>query len=342
MYKLSKLNSNVIAKGFSFLILTLLISTFTSSISAKEGMIPIEKLVCYGQGTGFDLSPSGDFVAAMVPIDENKCDIEDLTDQQLMQSRRVLVVTNIKTKEAKVLSGTSAGTAVSDFSWLNDNQLLITRDGRAELDSYSYYIMDKDGKNSEMLIEAKKFKNKPGYEIPRLAGIYSKFPNKVMVSINRGSSYSRDYYWLNLDTKKKTLVVRQPAIKNESVRNFLFDHNGIAKGFLTTATDGPDLGLVDSFYLYNKDGSFDKIGSCRHQAACFTPLRFDIDNTTLLGVGQAIQPDGSILNETDTNALWAYDTINREFTEMIYHDPDYGIKLKKFILIIILHLFQNL
>jgi hypothetical protein len=102
---------------------------------------------------GFDLSPSGDFVAAMVPIDENKCDIEDLTDQQLMQSRRVLVVTNIKTKEAKVLSGTSAGTAVSDFSWLNDNQLLITRDGRAELDSYSYYIMDRDGKNSEMLIE---------------------------------------------------------------------------------------------------------------------------------------------------------------------------------------------
>ena len=102
MYKLSKLNSNVIAKGFSFLALTLLISTFTSSISAKEGMIPIEKLVCYGQGTGFDLSPSGDFVAAMVPIDENKCDIEDLTDQQLMQSRRVLVVTNIKTKEATV------------------------------------------------------------------------------------------------------------------------------------------------------------------------------------------------------------------------------------------------
>jgi hypothetical protein len=33
--------------------------------------------------------------------------------------------------------------------------LLITRDGRAELNSYSYYIMDRDGKNSEILIEAK-------------------------------------------------------------------------------------------------------------------------------------------------------------------------------------------
>ena len=320
-----KLNINNMVKSFSFFVLAFAISSFTTNISAKNEMIPIEKLVCYGQGTGFDLSPSGDYVAAMVPIDENKCDIEDLTDQQLMQSRRVLVVTNINTKEAKVLSGTTAGSAVSDFSWLNDNQLLITRDGRAELDSYSYYIMDRDGKNSEMLIEAKKFKNKPGYEIPRLAGIYSKFPDKVMVSISRGSSYSRDYYWLNLDTKQKTLVVRQPTIKNESVTNFLFDHNGNAKGFLTTATDGQDMGLVNSFYLYNNDGSFDKIGSCRHQAACFTPLRFDIDNTTLLGVGQAIQPDGSIINETDTNALWAFDTINREFTEMIYHDPDYDL-----------------
>ena len=65
--------------------------------------------------------------------------------------------------------------------------------------------------------------------------------------------------------------------------------------------------LTHSTFI-NNDGSFDKIGSCRHQAACFTPLRFDIDNTTLLGVGQAIQPDGSIINETDTNALWAFDT----------------------------------
>jgi hypothetical protein len=45
---------------------------------------------------------------------------------------------------------------------------------------------------------------------------------------------------------------------------------------------------------------FDKISSCRHQGACFTPLSLDIDNTTILGVGQAVKPDGSIINETDT------------------------------------------
>ena len=325
MYKQFKLNLNQIIKGFSFTVLALVISTFSINASAKDGMIPLEQLVCYGQATGFSLSPSGEYVASMVPVDENVCDIKDLTDQELAQSRRVLVVTNIETKESKVLSGTSATTSVQSFRWLNDNQLLLTRDGRAEIDSLSYYIIDKDGKNTELLLEAKMNKKKPGYEIPYVRGIYSKFPEKIMVSLRNSSSRTMSYYWLNLNTKEKTLVVRTPTIKNEVVYRFLFDNNGVAKGFLSYDTDGPDMGMVDSFYLYNEDGTFDQVGSCRHQGACFQPLAFDVDNTTLLGVGQAVQSDGSILDETDTNALWAYDTVSREFTEMILHDPDYDI-----------------
>ena len=90
------------------------------------------------------------------------------------------------------------------------------------------------------------------------------------------------------------------------------------------------MGLVNSFYLFDsKDGSFEKIASvCRHQEACFMPLGFDIDNTTLLGVGQAVHPDGSILDETDTNAFGHRTLISREFTEMIYHDPDFDISVQ--------------
>ena len=132
-----------------------IVSSFSLNLSSESdnSIIPIEKLVCYGQGTGFSLSPSGEYVAAMVPVDENKCDIEDLSDKELIKSRRVLVVTNLATMEANVLSGTTASTSIQGFNWLNDNQLLLTRDGRAELDSYSYYTIDRDGKNTELLIE---------------------------------------------------------------------------------------------------------------------------------------------------------------------------------------------
>ena len=98
MYKLFKLNSSQIIKGFSFTVLTLLISTFSINASAKDGVIPLEQLVCYGQATGFSLSPSGEYVASMVPVDENVCDIKDLTDQELDTSRKILVVKNISNK----------------------------------------------------------------------------------------------------------------------------------------------------------------------------------------------------------------------------------------------------
>ena len=62
-----------------------------------------------------------------------------------------------------------------------------------------------------------------------------------------------------------------------------------------------------------------------HQAACFFPQSFDIDNKSLLGVGQAVSPNGTIKNETDTNALWAVDAETGEYLEMIYHDPDYDL-----------------
>ncbi len=46
-----KLNINNMVKSFSFFVLAFAISSFTTNISAKNEMIPIEKLVCYGQGT---------------------------------------------------------------------------------------------------------------------------------------------------------------------------------------------------------------------------------------------------------------------------------------------------
>ena len=324
-----KLNLNNMSKGLSFVVLVFAISAFTIDTSAKNEMIPIEKLVCYGQGSNYQLSPSGNFIATMVSTKENVCEIKDDTMQEEMASGRVLVVTDLRTMEPKVLSGTSAGSAVSSFSWLNDEQLLVTTDARRGYDGYSLYTINKDGSNTTRLIQAKDFKSKAGIQVPFLVGIYQKFPNKILISINRQSVVykNRDLYWLDLTTKKTSLVARVPSLPaNETFAGWELDWNGVPKGFSTYDEKGPDMGLVNSFYLFDsKNDSYEKIASCRHQEACFMPLGFDIDNKTILGVGQAVLPDGSILDETDTNAMWAWDSETREYTEMIYHDPDFDI-----------------
>ena len=306
----------------------ILIATFSiTSIANENSIIPIEKLVCYGQGTNQALSPSGDYYAAMVPLDQNVCEIKDETDQEAEKADRVLVVTDLKTMTPKVISGTTAGSAVTSFVWLNDKTLLVSRDSRSNIDSASLYTIDRDGTNTKLLIAAKSFKNKPGYQVPSFYASYPKFPNKILITINRNSNWRefRDLYWLDINTKRTELVARVPSIKNEAVTNWLLDWNGNAKGFGTFTIEGPDMGVVRSFYKYNQDGSYKKIASCRHQDACFTPISFDIDNKTILGVGQAVKKDGSIINETDTNALWAMDYDTEQYVEMIYHDPDFDI-----------------
>jgi len=306
---------------------TLIISFSMTAVANEDSIIPIEKLVCYGQGTNQALSPSGDYYAAMVSVDKNVCDIKDETDQEAQKSKRVLVVTDLKTMQPKVISGTTAGSAVSDFVWLNDETLLVYRDGRASLDSYSLYTINRDGTNTKLLIAAKAFERKAGFQYPRYYASYPKFPNKIMITINRNSSVSqfRDLYWLDINTKQTELVARVPSIKNEAVSDWLLDWDGNAKGFSTFTIEGPDMGLVTTFYKYNQDGSYKKILSCRHQEACFIPVSFDVDNKTILGVGQAVRSDGSILNETDTNALWAMDYDSEEYVEMIYHDQDFDV-----------------
>jgi dipeptidyl aminopeptidase/acylaminoacyl peptidase len=307
--------------------ITLIISFSITSVANENSIIPIEKLVCYGQGTNQALSPSGDYYAAMVPLDQNVCDIKDETDQEAVKADRVLVVTDLKTMTPKVISGTTAGSAVSNFAWLNDETLLVYRDARSSLDSYSLYTINRDGTNTKLLIAAKAFERKAGFQYPRYLASYPKFPNKIMITLNRNSNVSqfRDLYWLDINTKQTELVARVPSIKNEAVSNWLLDWDGNAKGFSTFTIEGPDMGLVRSFYKYNQDGSYKKIASCRHQDACFSPISFDIDNKTILGVGQAVKKDGSIINETDTNALWAMDYDTEQYVEMIYHDPDFDI-----------------
>ena len=313
-----------IKNGLKSLSLSLFLVFSVASSTEEYVPIPLDKLVCYGKGTQQQLSPSGEFLAAMVPVDENVCDIKDETDQEMMSTDRVLVVTDLSTMEPKVLSGTTPGTSITSFRWLNDKKLLVSRDSRAGLDSASMYTIDRDGKNTTLLIKAKRFKNKPGFEVPSLYGVFPRFPDKVLISLFNSGSRSRDLYWLDINTKRTELVAREPSVPGELVMNWLVDWEGVPRGFATFMEEGPNKGIETTFYKFTADG-YEKVHSCIHQQACFYPSYFDIDNKTVLGVGQAVLPNGRILNETDTNAMWSYDMDSGEYLEMIYHDPDYDL-----------------
>lgn len=320
-------------KIFSFLIL--LSINFTNPINAEP--IPLEKLLCGGSASGGTLSPSGRYYAAMVPSTTPTCSIDEPEDDEMIN---VLVVIDLEDgMKAQRISGTSMNARVSSFSWLNDKTLYITRafDRQAgtgmNMDSYSLYRIDRDGKNQKVLYKAKQSKS-GGIKYPRMVSTLPQFPNKVLISINRRPSIAykyRDVYMLDLDTNKTTLVAAEPALEDEMFGSWILDNDGVPRAFSSSHDKGEDGnpnsprdGLFTYYYLYNPtDGSFEKMWSCENREACFHPTTFDFDNRHLFGVGQAINVDGSVHEHTDTNALWLFDTKTRKFVEKVLHDPDF-------------------
>ena len=309
--------------------------SFSYSINAEP--IPLEKLLCGGSASGGTLSPSGRYYAAMVPSTTPKCSIDEPEDDEMIN---VLVVIDLEDgMKAKRLSGTSMNARVSSFTWLNDKTLYITRafDYQAgtsmNVDSYSLYTIDRDGKNLKALYKAKQSKS-GGIKFPRMVDTLPQFPNKVLISINRRPSVAykyRDVYMLDLDTNETTLVAAEPALEGEMFVSWILDNNAVPRGFSSRhdfKEDGkpnsPRDGLYDYYYSYNaNDGSFKKMWSCENREACFHPTTFDFDNRHLFGVGQAINVDGSVHEYTDTNALWLFDTKTEKFVEKVFHDKDF-------------------
>lgn len=320
-------------KILSFLMLFSI--SFSYSINAEP--IPLEKLLCGGSASGGTLSPSGRYYAAMVPSTTPKCSIDEPEDDEMIN---VLVVIDLEDgMKAKRLSGTSMNARVSSFTWLNDKTLYITRafDYQAgtsmNVDSYSLYTIDRDGKNLKALYKAKQSKS-GGIKFPRMVDTLPQFPNKVLISINRRPSVAykyRDVYMLDLDTNETTLVAAEPALEGEMFVSWILDNNAVPRGFSSRhdfKEDGkpnsPRDGLYDYYYSYNaNDGSFKKMWSCENREACFHPTTFDFDNRHLFGVGQAINVDGSVHEYTDTNALWLFDTKTEKFVEKVFHDKDF-------------------
>ena len=320
-------------KILSFLMLFSI--SFSYSINAEP--IPLEKLLCGGSASGGTLSPSGRYYAAMVPSPPPKCSIDEPEDDEMIN---VLVVIDLEDgMKAKRLSGTSMNARVSSFTWLNDKTLYITRafDYQAgtsmNVDSYSLYTIDRDGKNLKALYKAKQSKS-GGIKFPRMVDTLPQFPNKVLISINRRPSVAykyRDVYMLDLDTNETTLVAAEPALEGEMFGSWILDNNAVPRGFSSShdfKEDGkpnsPRDGLYDYYYSYNaNDGSFKKMWSCENREACFHPTTFDFDNRHLFGVGQAINVDGSVHEYTDTNALWLFDTKTEKFVEKVFHDKDF-------------------
>ena len=323
------------SKILSFLFL--LSITLVNFIEAKP--IPLEKLLCGGNSSAGSLSPSGRYYAAMVPSSTPKCEISE-EDEKKDPIVDVLVVIDLEDgMKAKRLSGTALNARVGSFRWLNDETLYISRSFDYQMgdmfnpDLYSLYTLNINTGKRQTLFKATMGKSGGG-QVPRLVSALPQFKNKILISVNRRPQNFwkfRDVYMVDLDTKERTLVAREPNLDGEIFGSWILDNNAVPRFFSTSHDAGEDGkpnsprdGLYEYYYSYNAvDGSFKKMWSCENREACFHPTSFDFDDRHVFGVGQAINVDGSVHEYTDTNALWLFDTKTEKFVEKVFHDKTF-------------------
>ena len=151
-----------------------------------DNKIPIEKLVCYGESTGIDISPDGKFYAALIPSGEVSCDITTPEEDVAVP---ILVVVNLETMETKQYSGTKINSRVSRASFLNNETLLINRScargagTSGTVDCYTLYGLNVVTGKTEALIQAKQTKSGQGIRYPMLFDSMPQFPNKIIITL---------------------------------------------------------------------------------------------------------------------------------------------------------------
>lgn len=294
-----------------FTFLLLIISTNVSS----DEKIPLEYFFCDSAMTSGSLSPNGKYFASMVPATGAKCSIEENDDPQ---AARVLLVIDLETNKPTVLSGTKGKSRLTGFTWVSNSRILFSRQPEAGLDAYSMWAINVDGSKPKLLVPGKWEDGRPtgANMINRLKDD----DNHILVSYNKRRPKVTDVYKLNLFSGKLTMVAKDPVIDGQTALGWVVDQQGLVRGYAAVK------GLNN--YLYHRndaDSDFELLRTFKFQEASFGPAGYSHDPRYVYMRGQAVAKDGTVIDDSDTAALWLYDAYEDKFVEKIYENERYDV-----------------
>ena len=297
------------------LVLSGLFLTFISLNTFADQKIPIKHFVCDSAMTSGTLSPDGKYFAAMVPATGAKCSIEENDDPQ---AARVLLVIDLETNTPNVLSGTAGRSRLVQFFWLNDTRLGFYRQPMMGEDTYSLWAINVDGTKPKKLIAGE---IEDGYfTYAQVQNLLEDDDEHVLVSYNQRRPKYRDIHKLNIYTGKLKIVAKDPVIDGQTSMGWAIDQQGLVRGYYAVK------GL--NYYLYHRndaDSDFELLRTFKHQGPSFQPSQYSYDPRYVYMSGQAVAKDGTVIDDSDTAALWLYDAYEDKFVEKLYENPKYDV-----------------
>jgi len=288
-----------------------------NEIVAFDDSTPLEHFACRSNYSGFSISPDGKYMLIQNTMKDNVCDIEQDNSKYAEEETYDygLLLMNLETKETSVISNGKGGGRISDAGWLNNERIWYEPKYMMGQKKIARFAMNIDGTKKRSLYE---------YDGSTYNFIYSMAnddPEHIYIANNERRPYVYDYFKINIYSGKKETIAFGPSIG---------DMKGVATlGRLTGSDKYPlgillDHGLKRVLYEYKKDTKeWIEHFSFNCQEPGFVPI--GMYKGKMVVSGSKFSPDGDLLEENDTNAIYLYDYKTKTFGEKLYQDPDYDV-----------------
>jgi dipeptidyl aminopeptidase/acylaminoacyl peptidase len=239
------------------------------------------------------LSPSGKYVAALVPSGE----------------RQSLAVLDLDGKTAKVIARVDVQD-VGWFEWVNDDRLVFSlvdlKSGLGEQRGGGLFAIDRDGENFRELAPTAGKMDYAGQFVYRYS-IFMGLPNDesddIIVESNQINDRHPDVYRVNTRTARRTLVSLE---KPDLIDGWIMDRRGVPRGAIAAETN-----KEHAYWRPAGDAKWQKIGDYGLRDAVVVPVAFDGDGSMIVAsnVGR------------DTLALYRWDADKKAPGELLAAHP---------------------
>ena len=211
--------------------------------------------------TAITLSPSGKYIATLMPIHERL---------------NIVVMETENRKNIKVLTAFK-NVSVANYFWKGDDRIIFTADETEGNEAPSLFAVTNKKKPDLKRLVQGTFENRKGY-MARVINQLDHDPEHIIVSYNKRYVEQPDLYKIRVDSewnkrRKKNSSMELIAKNPGDVQGWIVDHDGDVRGALST------VGLKGKFlYKEKKDTSFKVIREFNVLDEGITPLMFDYDN----------------------------------------------------------------
>ena len=261
--------------------------------------IPVSDFYKRPPMTGFQLSPNGKYLAAVVPIGQ----------------RRNVAVIDLETRKAWPVTSITKQD-IGGFVWASDDRLLFFLDNEGN-ESRGIFAVDRDGKNPKMLIEPPESQMRAGrFEVlgADIVSLMENDPERVLISVSRlqEEGIVQDIETLNIYTGKRLRKIKNPG----KITSWIADRNGEVIG--AVRVEG-----VETSFLFRSDESkeFEEWSRSRTGQPSWSPAYIS-QNREKWYVSSRLDAAG---NARDKAAIFRFDPKTRKIGELVYEHPDVDV-----------------